>query len=303
MNKPGSKHLSYEERGVIEKLVGCSYSLRQIAKILNRSPNTISKEIVRNTVKGAYLADKARYKAHQRRRMSKWQSYKALDYEGLIKNKLKQHWSPETISGWFRKQGLIISAKAVYKFIHSRCLEQYLWGETPRKQKRISYLADSRNFIENRPVLTGFGHYELDFVVCSQNTFSLLVLVEKQTKLTLVYLLPDKTKETLFTVFANAVSRVKIQTVTTDNDLALGCWRKLEEWFRFRIYFTHPYRSWEKPLVEQTNQLIRRFIPKKTNLRTVSTSMLEKIDQFLNHKPRQCLNYLTAYEAYQALSK
>ncbi len=300
MNKPGSKHLSYEERSVIEKLISQGYSQRKIAGILCRSPNTISKELGRNKVKNEYLAKKAKQKSCLRRHMSKWQSFKALKYENFIQEKLKRHWSPEVISGELKKYGVAISPKAVYKFCHSRCLDQYLLGKRKRKQRKTSYLGDQRKFIENRPELAGFCHYEADFIVCSQNTFSLLVLVEKHSKLTLACLIPDKKKQTLFSVFENIVSRVKIETITTDNDIAFSCWRELEQRYGFQIFFTHPYRSWEKPLVEQTNKLIRQFAPKGMNLRLVSRRKLSEINQFLNHRPRQCLNFLTAYEKYQS---
>ncbi len=254
-----------------------------------------------NKVKGEYWAQKAKQKSYLRRHMSKWQSFKALAYEKFIREKLKKHWSPETISGFLKRQEIAVSAKAIYKYVHSRCLEHLLWKPKTRKSKRTSYLADSRKFIENRPELIGIGHFEMDFIVSSANTFCLLVLVEKQSKLTFVYLIPDRKKETLIQAFKNIVSRVKIIDITTDNDTAFSCWKELEQRFGFSMFFCHPYRSWEKPLVEQTNKLIRQFIPKKTNLRLVSERKLLEIDQFLNHKPRQCLNYLTSYEKYQSL--
>lgn len=303
MNKSGSIHLSYEERSVIEKLSNRDYSIRKIASILKRSPNTISKEIERNKVKGEYLAKKAEQKAYQRRYWSKYQSFGALEYEAFIRCCLEKRWSPETISGYLKRFGNQISSKAIYKYIHSRCLERYLWKRSGSKQKRTEYLSDSRKFIEDRPVLEGLGHYEADFIVCSQNNHCLFVFVEKQSKATFIYHLQDRKKKTLFSVFDDLISKVVIQIITTDNDIAFSCWRELEKRFGFDIFFTHPYRSWEKPLVEQTNKLIRQFVPKGTNLREITKKKLGEIDMFLNHKPRQCLNFLTAYEKYQLLQK
>ena len=303
------EHISDSERRRIERLRESGKSLRTIAERLGRGVSTVSEELKRNKVKGMYDARKAQHKAYVRRWRSKQDCLKVVmdaPLKKYVEDRLRDEWSPELIAGRLKQQQKVLpyaSTKAIYKFIHSRCLEQYLLGKKKRKSKRISYLTDSRKFIENRPELAGIGHYEMDFIVSGSNTFSLLVLVEKQSKLTFAYLISDKKKETLIQTFKNIVSRVKIETVTTDNDIAFSCWKELERRFGFQIFFCHPYRSWEKPLVEQTNKLIRQFIPKGTNLSLISERKLQEIHKFLNEKPRQCLNYLTAYEAYQSLQK
>jgi len=220
-----------------------------------------------------------------------------LAQEPLIKQRLVLRWSPERIAGWLSRQGYPISPKAVYKYIHSRGLEHLLWKPKKRKKHAPAYVHDYRKFTERKPVLVT-GHWELDFVVCGQNTQCLLVAVDRYSRFTRVQKLPDRTKHAVMQALTVLACHATIHTVTTDNDIAFSCWRELEQRFGFTMYFTHPYRSWEKPLVEQTNQLIRRFIPKGTNLRTVSNRTLATLDRFLNHTPKQCLNYNTAYETH-----
>lgn len=293
-------HLSYEERVRIELLKNQGISIKEISRILGRSPGCIHYELRKKQVKGEYLSKKAQQVSYRKRYWSKYQAFKALGYENFIREKLKLRWSPERISGLLRRNNILVSPKAIYKYVDSRCLEHCLWKPKKKKQRKASYLHDYRKFTENKPVFST-GYYEMDFIVCSQNARCLLVLVDRYSRLTLILKLEDRTKQSIFHAFEILKKKVKIKEITTDNDLAFSCWRELEQRFGFSMFFTHPYRSWEKPLVEQTNKLIRQFIPKGTNLRLVSQRKLHEINQFLNHKPRQCLDYLTAYEKYQSL--
>jgi len=291
------KHLAYEERVNIELMKAQRYSLRHIAQTLHRAVSSICDELNKKQVRGKYCAKKAHLKAYQQRYWSKYQSFKAIAHQHLIEEKLKLRLSPERIAGFLKQQGVCISSKAVYKFVHSRCLERYLWKPRKRTKRKATYLQDHRKFAVREPVFET-GHFEMDFVVCSQNTHCLLVLVDRFSRFTFVQKLENKTKESLMRAFQTMTKRVSMKTVTTDNDIVFACWRELEQMFGVQIFFTRPYRSWEKPLVEQTNKLIRQFVPKKTNMRTVSETKLHVIDQFLNHTPRQCLNYATAYEQH-----
>ena len=87
-----------------------------------------------------------------------------------------------------------------------------------------------------------------------------------------------------------------MKTMTTDNDLLFERHKELERLLKIKIYFCHPYHSWEKGLVENTNRWIRQFIPKKTNLQLISKEYLKTIEDWFNHTPRQCLEGRTAYE-------
>ncbi len=295
-------HLSYEERVKIELMKNQGCSARRIAASLNRSPSSISNELNKKKVKDEYIAKKAHLKTYQRRYWSKYQCFKGLRYQSVIEEKLALRWSPERISGYMRRQGIVISTKAIYKFCHSRCLERYLWKPRKSKQRKAKYLTDYRKFAVREPIFDT-GHLEVDFVVSSSNTQCLLVSVDRYSRLTMVLKLENRNKETIIRAFQLLKQKIRITDVTTDNDIAFICWKELETRFGFQIFFTHPYRSWEKPLVEETNKLIRQFIPKKTNLRLISNRKLRQIDQFLNQTPRQCLNYLTAYEKHYALEK
>ena len=168
------KHLSFEERFVIEKLWNGRSLIREIATFLGRSPNTISRELQKNIVNGSYDAKKAHTKVNQRRWRAKRQCLKvAMDsfLVNFVEAKLEKKWTPKQISGYLRVElGISCSAKAIYKYIEHRGLEYRLfwrWNKKrggPKRQKHKGVL-DNRKYIEQRPVQNVLGHYELDWTL------------------------------------------------------------------------------------------------------------------------------------------
>lgn len=287
---------------MIETLLKKCVALREIARFLSRSPNTISREIRRNSVKGEYHADKAKQKAYFKRWRSKQQCMKvAMDsfLHHFVDEKLRLKWSPEQISGYLEKElYLSCSGKAIYKFAHKRCYDRYLfWGWNRRKGGKKQYQYDTpkdgRKYIEERPVLNGAGHLEMDFIVSKQSTWVLLVLVDRWTKHTWVRRLPNRKSRTIRAALSEVLKGVVVQSITTDNDIAFQCWRELEALLHTPLYFTHPYHSWEKGLVENTNRWIRCFVPKKSDIASVTEEDLMHVHAYLNERPRAVIGFRT----------
>ena len=187
------KHLSFEERFVIERLYGGGSEIRQIAEFLGRSPNTISLEIKKNSVRGIYTADKAKQKSSMKRWRAKGQCLKvAMDsfLTVFVEEKLKKKWSPKQISGHLaREMGIQCSAKAIYKFAETRGLDHLLfWGWNNHKggwkRGRWKTAHDGRKYIEMRPERTEAGHFEMDFIVSKGSKWVLLVVVDSVSKKT-----------------------------------------------------------------------------------------------------------------------
>lgn len=293
------KHLAYEERCVIERLRSNGYSIRGIAKILNRSANTISYELWKNKVNGIYEAKKAEVKACQRRYWCKRDSLKvSMDkyIHDFVHEHIKLKWSPERISGYLKlKESIICSSKAIYKYIKARCLDRFLMHKGKKKNKSYykhnSFLRGDRKWIEERVLTKEIGHYELDFIVSSHNTSVLLVCVDKLTKYTKILLLPNRKHVTVLRAFYELFEGESILSITTDNDIAFTNWKQIESLFKVKIYFTHPYHSWEKGLVENTNRWIRNYIPKKSDLSLVTSKQISDSLYYLNDIPRQILDY------------
>lgn len=294
------KHLSFEERFTIEKLWSGGVAIREIADFLSRSPNTISRELNRNMVNGIYGAKKAQLKVNQRRWRAKRQCLKvAMDsfLVNFVESRLEQKWTPRQISGYLREELYIsCSAKAIYKYIEHRGLEyQLFWRWNKRrggtKRKKHKGIADNRKYIEERPVQNVLGHYELDFIVSKHSSYVLLVATDRLTKHSLVSKLPNRKRLTINQAFSDMFSGISVKSITTDNDIAFQHWAELEEIIQAPIYFCHPYHSWEKGLVENTNRWIRCFVPKRRDIASVTQEDLNEIHAFLNDRPRECLNY------------
>lgn len=293
------KHLCKEERFVIERMLSLGIALRYIARVLGRSPNTISSEIKRNMVNGEYVADKASHKSYVKRKCSKNQCLKvAMDtfLAHFVTEKLKILWSPKQISGYLKLCGIRVSAKAIYKFADKRALDHLLfwsWNKKKSGRKQYSYKQpkDDRKYIDERPVLNELGHFELDFIVSKHNSFVLLVVVDRLSKYTKVVVLPNRKRATVNSAFSSVFSGVLVKSITTDNDIAFSHWKELETLINAPIYFTHPYHSWEKGLVENTNRWIRCFVPKRRDIETVTKEDLDKIHSFLNDRPREVIGF------------
>lgn len=303
-------HLSFEERFVIEKLFRAGGLIRAIAKLLHRSPNTVSREIKKNSVRGEYLAEKAKVKMSQRRWRAKSQCLKvAMDsfLTTFVEERLNKpyRWSPKQISGYLERElGITCSAKAIYKFTESRSLGHLLfWGwnkhKSCRKRGHWKTAKDGRKYIEERPVLRNeTGHLELDFVVSKESSWVFLVAVDRVVKRTWIQKLPNRKRATICDALSRLSDGVLVKSITTDNDIAFTCWRELEALLHTSIYFTHPYHSWEKGLVENTNRWIRCFVPKRRDIGSVIQEEIEEILSFLNDRPQEVLGFRSPTEYY-----
>jgi IS30 family transposase len=300
------KHLTKEERFCIEKMLKQKKSLNNIALVLERGKSTISEEINRNGGKESYSARKANHRACLRQYRKKRKCNKvAMDrfLTKYVEEKLRLLWSPERISGRLdKKYNIIASPKSIRKFIDRRpSLERFLfWNrvhkKSGRKPSKWMEITD-RRFITERPPLKGYGNWEGDFIVCSYTKYVLLVLVEIKTKTTYIRLLPNRKNDLVNQAILSMLSNDVVQTLTLDNDIAFQKHKQLESMLLAPIYFTKPYCSTDKALVENTNRWIRQFVLRKKNLATLTNLEIEEIEYWFNHTPRQCLNFQTPLEA------
>jgi IS30 family transposase len=298
------QQLSYEERVSIETLRKRGVSIRAISRTLGRSANTIAQEVREKTVRGVYTPRKAHHKTYVRRWRSKVNCMKVAmspELTKLVREKLLLKWSPERIAGYAARMGMSVSQRAVYRYVHSRALDQYLfWSRIKKKRglRRGHHGPQDRakRLIGMRPPTRSSGHWELDFIVSRQSSVVLMVLVDRWTRYTLIRVLRHKTHVAVLHTLKSIKQKYKMKTVTTDNDIVFRGWTEMEYGLSTLFYFALPYHSWEKGLVENTNRWIRTFVPKKTDLALLTRQTLTDIDTYLNKTPRQCLGYRTAEE-------
>lgn len=300
MKKRNFKQITYEERIKIETLFSEKKSLRYIAKVLGRSPNTLSYEM-KKKVKGIYTAKKAHNKSYYRRYLAKLQCLKVVEskeIQNFVDEKIRKKWSPERISGYLRLQGIYVSKKAIYKYVKSRCLEHLLFCKG--KKRKLSYVYRkgkkdlAKRNIDQRPLVAGTGHFEIDFIVSSHNSSILLVCVDRWSRKTWIYKVQNRKHASVVRALQTLCLETKVVTITTDNDIAFTKWKQWEKILSATFYFCAPYHSWEKGLVENTNRWIRVFFPKKTDLEKITEKDLHNVHSFLNDIPRQILGYRTA---------
>lgn len=308
--KNKKKHLVKEERFCIEKMLKQGKSFGEISRTLDRGLSTISEEVNENGGREKYRAEQAHHRAYIKQYWKKKNCNKvAMDnnLSKFVEKKLSCGWSPETISNRLEIQSGLkyASGKSIRKFIDRRSgLERYLFWErnhmkTGRKRKKDNFLHDpDRKWIDTRPymALYEYGHWEMDFIVSKYNSSVLLVLIERYSKKLLLRVLPNRNNDLVNKNIKELLSPYIVKTITTDNDIAFGKWKKLEAMLEAQIYFCHPFHSWEKGLVENTNRWIRQFIKKKTNIQLISIEELKAIEDWFNHTPRQCLDGRTPYE-------
>lgn len=309
--KIGNKkaHLKYEERWSIEKMLKAGETLTNIAKILGRGLSGISEEVKLNGGRTKYTARKAQLRAYWKQYRKKRDCNKVAMTPGMariIERELGNGLSPEEIAAMLKQRRFhsTPSAKSIRKFIASRSgLERFLfWNRVKKKggpKHRTIFLKDAgRKAITERPeaALTEYGHWEMDFIVSALSSFVLLVLVEKQTKLLRMAILPNRENALVNGAITHLLAGYTVHSLTTDNDIAFGDWRTLELMIGAPIYFCHPYHSWEKGLVENTNRWLREFVKKKTDIAGYTDEFIAEVAEWMNHGPRLCLRGASAYE-------
>jgi IS30 family transposase len=235
----------------------------------------------------------------------------------LVEELLYDDQSPQNIAGRIRKYAKrlpTISKDSVYRFIASvygRRIESY---RNERKQRarlrraRARSLPD-RTFIDKRPkhinARRRVGDVEADFIVSGKTGKGiLLVVVDRKLRVTFVERILDVSVANVHRAFRRVQKRFpELHTITTDNDILFRDHQALAELLGVRIYFCHPYHSWEKGTVENANGVIRKDIPKGSNISRYSKRFIQKIEDKLNRRILQCLDYRTPAEALARVRK
>ncbi len=308
--KNKKKHLRKEERFCIEKMLKQGKSFGEIARTLGRGTSTVSEEVKGNGGRNGYEAIRAQRRAYLKQYRKKRNCNRVAmngHLSRFVERKLEQGWSPETIRDRLKVQSGMgyASGKSIRKYVGIRAgLERFLfWGRNNMKggKKRVdeTFLTDTnRRSIDLRPCLAYFeyGHWEGDFIVSKHNSSVLLVLVEKWSKTTLLKVLPNRNNHSVNQMIVSLLKGRMVKTLTLDNDIAFSKWRELEDELHTNIYFCHPYHSWEKGLVENTNRWLREFIKKSSDLNQYTKEYIKWVEEWFNHTPRQCLDGATPYE-------
>lgn len=304
---PMYHHLNSQQRYGIFSLLANKISLTQIAKTLNVSVSTISREIKRNSGKRGYHPKLAHEIACERKQWSQHNCSIDSSLRERCLNYLKEEqWSPVQISGYLRKEGIKVSHETIYKWIRSDkqtggSLYTHLRHKGKHRKRSVSICPQIKNriSIHERPKEANgkrFGDWEMDTIVGKENHGAIVTLVERSTNYMIMKRLKygknpvELAKDVKCLLFPY---RHLIKTITTDNGTEFCEHRAISKALGCPIYFADPYSSWQKGCIENTNKLIRQYIPKGTDFKDLNDKELLDIQYKINRRPRQKLNFST----------
>lgn len=309
--------LTQEERYRItaHRMAGCSQA--EIARLLQRSPSTIGRELKRNATRhdGDYRAEKAHSYATARRRRCRRGSHFSAEQMARVAELLRDKWSAEQISGALAKSGeMAISHETIYRRIRwDKLAGGTLWTHTRvmSNQRRKHYRgADSRGVLPGKRHISErpsevegrqrMGHWEGDTVMGSDMHHCVLTLVERKSGFAIVKKLKARTKDEVTRAATKAIRSHcrQFKTLTLDNGTEFHGYAALEAKFPLKVYFATPYHSWERGSNENFNGLLRQYLPKGTCMRPVTQSHCNQIADDLNNRPRKRLGFRTPADLY-----
>jgi IS30 family transposase len=315
------KQLNPNERDILAVLKSKGKSLREIASILKRSPSTFSRELKRNAAPiytGYYLSHKAQDRADRRKRESHQRQRLKNDFiRQYVEKRLPLGWSPELIAGRLAidHPGFSISHEAIYQWVYQDATHLILsLVRAHRKRKHRGYSRKhkkshipERISIKKRPkaVLNRLriGHWETDTISCRKSYQAIQVTVERKARYTKMAKLKTKSARAMSIALTRRLSRYPTQlrlSITYDNGPENAEHMRTNKILGTSSYFCEPFHSYERGTVENTIGLVRRFLPKKTNLANISQHHLSKIEYWLNKRPRKCLGFKNPAEVLNA---
>jgi IS30 family transposase len=313
----GYRQLSEDERYVIARLLRQECSCRFIALALDRSASTISREIRRNATRhdGHYRAQKAQQYALAKRRRSRRNSQYSQQEWAEVAHLLRRKWSPQQIAGRRRAHRVrTMSKESIYRFVRrDRRAGGQLWRElrvmskygrkrrgSPATRGKLS----GKRHISERPAAVQQRrqrwHWEGDTVMGADMRHCVLTLVERVTGYVVIKKLSARTKDLAAEALKEAIQEMgrHIKTITLDNGTEFHDYKVVEEATGVKFYFATPYHSWERGTNENTNGLIRQYLPKGQCMKSVRQAHCDEIAAELNDRPRKRLGFRTPNEAF-----
>lgn len=317
------QHLTLAERIELDRLHRAGHSMRTLADRLNRSVGTVSRELKRNSMPtkawaGGYEPVRADGLALRRRH---WDGRFKLARQPLlraqVRARLEQGWSPEQIAGSLRRERgqAVVSYEAIYRFVYHRSAQKDYWHRLlPRAKSRRGQFAlrggssvtriAQRVPIAHRPAevetrLTP-GHWEADLMLFSRYGQAVLVTHERHSRLLLATAQPNKAAAPVALQLRRQFQALPAplkRTITFDNGTEFAFHYRLRP-LGLATYFCDPHAPWQKGGIENAIGRMRRTLPRKTDLATLSRTQLNRLVAAYNHTPRKCLGFRTPAQVF-----
>ena len=319
------KHLTQEQRYEIYGYIRAGYTKSKIAEMIGVHKSTITREIQRN----GYGLSRQYYPGEaQKRAERRWMHRRLLrKRDKFMKRRVEYYlremqFSPEQIVGYCRRKGIpIVSHETIYQWIwrdkkYGGDLYKHL-RHKGRKYRKRGLQNNSRRHIPNavdiseRPDIvdtrTRFGDFEVDTIVGSSHSQHILTITERCTGLLIMRKLDRptaaETEQKMIEALSALAKKGLVKTITSDNGLQFANHQAISLALGADFYFAKPYHSWERGTNENTNGLIRQYIPKSSDFNLFSEDDIRQIEDKLNRRPRKRLNFTSPYEAVKAKTK
>ncbi len=310
------RQITFAERYTLGLLRQRGLAAAAIARVLGRHRSTIGREVQRNGTPrdGCYRPQLADWYARGRRSRARCQRRVTVAKLRRGQALLEEQWSPEQVAGWLRRhQELEISHETIYRYIWADkrdggMLYTHLRGARKQRRKRNGRYDSRGRVAGKRPITTRpavvetraqVGHWEADTVL-GPGRPCILSLVERKTGYVVIGKLRARTTEQVnqrATALIHAQPR-RVRTITADNGTEFHGYAAIEQATPTRFYFATPHHAWERGTNENTNGLIRQYLPKRRSMAPLTQQDCDRIAAQLNRRPRKRLDYRTPEECY-----
>ncbi|MDD5226765.1 MAG: IS30 family transposase [Candidatus Omnitrophica bacterium] len=308
------RHLTVEDRYHIQAKREVGHTLERIARKLRVDKSTISRELRRNCGERGYRPKQAQRKSDERWRNAAKAIKMTPKLERYVASRIRLDWSPEQICGRLKLEGKAsVSHERIYQFIgedkdSGGDLWKHLrWGH--RKRRKRYGGRDSRGEIPGRVSIEKrgrkankrkkIGHLERDLVLGNGQQGALLTVVDRKSRMTFAARVESKSAKVIHRATLAVLRPVRdlVKTITNDNGTEFAAHKKTAKRLNVKIYFSHPYSSYERGTNENTNGLLRQYFPKKgTNFKKVKNRKVRFAVNRLNSRPRKCIGFQTPIE-------
>ena len=294
----------------------------EIAKVINKSKSTISRELKRNSDQRnkTYKYDLAQKKYEKRQKEKPKKIKLTSELKKYIEEKIKEDLSPEQIYGESKLKDIeCVSHETIYQYIWTNkkqggVLYKHLRRHGRRYRKR-GHLKDNRGIIKDRVSIDQrppevdekqrFGDFEIDTIIGKNHNGAILTINDRKTSFVKIKKLTGKNAKELAEQTIKILMPIKhlIHTITGDNGKEFAEHKQIAEALNIDFYFAHPYHSWERGANENTNGLLRQYIPKSTDFKNITDEEIMIIQNKLNNRPRKKLNYFSPLEFIDIFEK
>jgi IS30 family transposase len=318
--------LTLAEREEISRAIALDQSARSIARLLGRSPSSVSREISRNGGYDRYRAAPADEQSWSRARRPKRCTLATKPWlRRAVAEKLRLNWSPEQIAGWLKRTypedgSCQVSHETIYRslFVQARGvlkkdLQAHLRsGRAIRRSRHATGKGDQRGSlvdaisIRERPASVEDravpGHWEGDLLCGSSNSY-VVTLVERHSRYVMLAKVPNRDSQSVTTALIALAQRLPdelLKSLTWDRGKEMARHKSFTLATDAAVYFCDPQSPWQRGSNENTNGLLRQYFPKGTNLAVHSQERLDEIARQLNGRPRKTLGFETPAERFEA---